>query len=69
VIIDFCLADGLHRILAEDVFAAEPLPPFPASIKDGYAVLGTVDSFFFKLLFHQCLFVYKECLLLKVLVG
>lgn len=27
-----------NRILAEDVFAEEPFPPFPASIKDGYAV-------------------------------
>ncbi len=29
-------------ILAEDVRANDPLPPFPASIKDGYAVfVGT----------------------------
>lgn len=28
------------RVLAEDVPAKDPLPPFPASIKDGYAVLG-----------------------------
>ena len=35
----FCL-DCLRRVLAEDVFAAEPLPPFPASVKDGYAVIG-----------------------------
>jgi len=32
---------ALHRVIAEDVFAAEPLPPFPASIKDGYAVIGS----------------------------
>ena len=25
--------DGLNRILAEDVVARDPLPPFPASIK------------------------------------
>ena len=25
-------------ILAQDVFARDPLPPFPASMKDGYAV-------------------------------
>lgn len=31
--------DALHRILAEDVFAKDALPPFPASIKDGYAVI------------------------------
>ena len=33
--------DGaLGRVIAEDVTAKEPLPPFPASIKDGYAVLS-----------------------------
>lgn len=26
---------ALGRVLAEDVFAQDPLPPFPASIKDG----------------------------------
>lgn len=35
------LTECLHRILAEDVFAAEPLPPFPASVKDGYAVIAS----------------------------
>jgi len=39
----FCL-DSLHRVLAQDVFAAEPQPPFPASVKDGYAVIGNVLS-------------------------
>ena len=34
------LPDALGRILAEDVQAVDPLPPFRASIKDGYAVLG-----------------------------
>lgn len=29
------------RILAEDVQATYPLPPFPASIKDGYAVIAS----------------------------
>jgi gephyrin len=28
------------RILAQDVFAAEPLPPFAASVKDGFAVVA-----------------------------
>ena len=32
--------DALNRVLAEDVLAHDPLPPFPASIKDGYAVLS-----------------------------
>ncbi len=27
--------DALGRVLAEDVYAKDPLPPFPASIKDG----------------------------------
>ena len=30
-------SDALGRILAEDVAARDPLPPFPASVKDGYA--------------------------------
>ena len=34
------LPDALGRVLAESVLAREPLPPFPASIKDGYAVLA-----------------------------
>ncbi|GFN82327.1 ribonuclease t2 [Plakobranchus ocellatus] len=32
------IKDALGRYLADTVYAAEPLPPFPASIKDGYAV-------------------------------
>ncbi|MCL4138333.1 UNVERIFIED_CONTAM: hypothetical protein GTU68_032215, partial [Idotea baltica] len=32
---------ALGYALAEDVYAREPLPPFPASVKDGYAVLAT----------------------------
>lgn len=31
-------AEGL--ILAEDIHAQEPMPPFPASVKDGYAVIA-----------------------------
>ena len=34
------LSDAQGRILAEDVIAGEPLPPFAASIKDGYAVVA-----------------------------
>ncbi|KAF7270380.1 hypothetical protein GWI33_016651, partial [Rhynchophorus ferrugineus] len=29
---------AMGRVLAEDVKAPQPIPPFPASIKDGYAV-------------------------------
>ena len=35
------LAAALGHVLAEDVIAKSPVPPFPASIKDGYAVLST----------------------------
>ena len=37
----FFFRDALGRILVEDIIACEPLPPFPASIKDGYAVLSS----------------------------
>uniref|UniRef100_A0A8C1IBT8 Gephyrin n=1 Tax=Cyprinus carpio TaxID=7962 RepID=A0A8C1IBT8_CYPCA len=30
--------DGMGRVLAQDVYAKDNLPPFPASVKDGYAV-------------------------------
>ena len=32
---------ALGRVLCTDVTAADPLPPFPASTKDGYAVLSS----------------------------
>lgn len=32
--------DSVNRVLAADVFAQDPLPPFPASMKDGYAVIA-----------------------------
>ncbi|PHU29421.1 Molybdopterin biosynthesis protein CNX1 [Capsicum chinense] len=32
--------DILGKILAEDITAPDPLPPYPASIKDGYAVVA-----------------------------
>ncbi|MCO5550409.1 hypothetical protein L7F22_003893 [Adiantum nelumboides] len=31
---------ALGLVLAEDLAAPEPLPPYPASIKDGYAVIA-----------------------------
>lgn len=34
------LTDVIGLLLAETVTAPEPLPPFPASIKDGYAVIA-----------------------------
>lgn len=33
-------SDGLGRVLAQDIYAKDNLPPFPASVKDGYAVRG-----------------------------
>lgn len=36
--------DALGKVLAQDVFAKDPLPPFPASIKDGYAVIAADGS-------------------------
>ncbi|MCL4829114.1 MAG: hypothetical protein KJZ95_17250 [Caldilinea sp.] len=35
------LAAAHRHILAEAVHAAKPLPPFPASVKDGYAVVAS----------------------------
>lgn len=37
----FSAFDALDLILAEDVQADEDLPPFPCSIKDGFAVIAT----------------------------
>jgi gephyrin len=34
------LRDALGYVVAQDILAQEPLPPFPASIKDGYAVVA-----------------------------
>ncbi|CAL8104514.1 unnamed protein product [Orchesella dallaii] len=38
------LKNSIGFILAEDVLANDPLPPFPASIKDGYAVFVSENS-------------------------
>ncbi|XP_019199193.1 PREDICTED: molybdopterin biosynthesis protein CNX1 isoform X2 [Ipomoea nil] len=35
------LHQALGRVLAEDITAPDPLPPYPASIKDGYAVVSS----------------------------
>ncbi|CAL8471737.1 g11279 [Coccomyxa elongata] len=35
------LMDAMGYILGKNVIAREPLPPFPASIKDGYAVVSS----------------------------
>jgi gephyrin len=36
--------DALNRISASDVIAREPLPPFAASVKDGYAIRLTREQ-------------------------
>ncbi len=33
--------DSVGRVLAADVLSHDPLPPFPASMKDGYAVIAS----------------------------
>ncbi|KAG8232682.1 hypothetical protein J437_LFUL009929, partial [Ladona fulva] len=38
-VVDF--REAMDRVLAEDIYAKDPLPPFPASIKDGYAVMSS----------------------------
>ena len=35
------LEDALGCVVAESVCARQPLPPFPASVKDGYAVISS----------------------------
>ncbi|KAL8582628.1 hypothetical protein ACOMHN_048813 [Nucella lapillus] len=48
------LADALGYYLAEDVHAADPLPPFPASIKDGYAVIAADGAGLRKVMGESC---------------
>ena len=38
--VDLAFSNALGLVLAEDVFAADPLPPFPASVVDGYALIA-----------------------------
>jgi molybdenum cofactor synthesis domain-containing protein len=38
------LTEALGCVLAADVFAPTPMPPFPASAKDGYAVIASDTS-------------------------
>ena len=47
---DVDLSRALGLVLAHAVHAADPLPPFPASIKDGYAVVAEV--------FFSCIYIY-----------
>ena len=44
--------DGLNRILAEDVVARDPLPPFPASIKVCLHLSAVCLHFFFKYIIY-----------------
>jgi len=52
-----CCLDSLQRVVAEDVFAAEAFPPFPASVKDGYAVVGR-----FSQAVHKCFYQSITCI-------
>ena len=42
----YCFLDTLHHVVSDDILASKPHPPFPASIMDGYAVIGIVSSVF-----------------------
>lgn len=33
--------ESIGHVLAEDIYSKDPLPPFPASMKDGYAVIAS----------------------------
>ncbi|XP_072934445.1 gephyrin [Epargyreus clarus] len=35
------IEDGLGRVVAQPLHAKEPMPPFPASVKDGYACISS----------------------------
>ena len=53
--------DCLGRNLSEDVFAKDPLPPFPASIKDGYAVIGNLVCVYLKVLIIKSVTQSRVC--------
>lgn len=36
--------EAANMVLAEDIFAAEPMPPFPASTVDGYAIIAADEG-------------------------
>ncbi|XP_045479043.1 gephyrin [Harmonia axyridis] len=38
------IENSLNRVLAEDIYAKDPVPPFRASMKDGYAVRAKAGS-------------------------
>lgn len=57
--------DGMGRVLAQDVYAKDNLPPFPASVKDGYAVRG--EGFSSTLKLHLLRFIF--CNLLSLFVS
>lgn len=49
--------DGMGRVLAQDVYAKDNLPPFPASVKDGYAVRGKSEKLYFRFRKEQALYI------------
>jgi len=44
--IEVSLSEAVGMVIAEDVIAPEPLPPFPASVMDGYAVRTEVCNIY-----------------------
>lgn len=42
-VVQIPVSESLGHVIAEDVRAKDPLPPFRASIKDGYAVISDVN--------------------------
>ncbi len=53
---DLNLSEAAGHILAQDVVAADPLPPFPASMKDGFAVRAEVPIILIILLVFSAYF-------------
>ncbi|CAM8886767.1 unnamed protein product [Rhodiola kirilowii] len=39
--VNVSINQALGKVLAEDIYAPDPFPPYPASIKDGYAVVAS----------------------------
>lgn len=60
------IEDSLGRVLAEDVYSKEPLPPFEASTKDGYAVKAS-DGIGFRMVRNAVVAGDAVCIYLHVL--
>lgn len=66
----------MGRVLAQDVYAKDNLPPFPASVKDGYAVRGKyfgvfeyhTHAVFFSFRFFTQPFTFVSPLVIKIIL-